>query len=142
MDPHQPVNPYIAGNPLTDTEMFYGRTDVFAFIRQTMIGLHRDQPIVLYGQRRTGKTSVLYQLHRHLDARYRCIFMDLHGLSLNGMGNFMLGIANSISQGLQRDYEIAVSVPDRHSSWPIRSRPSRRSFSMTCWRLLATITWC
>lgn len=113
MDPHQPVNPYIAGNPLTDTEMFYGRTDVFAFIRQTMIGLHRDQPIVLYGQRRTGKTSVLYQLHRHLDARYRCIFMDLHGLSLNGMGNFMLGIANSISQGLQRDYEIAVSVPDR-----------------------------
>jgi hypothetical protein len=110
---HQPVNPYIAGNPLTDTEMFYGRTDVFAFIQQNMIGLHRDQPIVLYGQRRTGKTSVLYQVHRHLDAKYRCIFMDLHGLSLNGMGNFMLGIANSICQGLLRDYGLAVSVPDR-----------------------------
>ena len=108
-----PVNPYIAGNPITGTEMFYGREDVFSFIQRNLIGLHGDTPVVLYGQRRTGKTSVLYQLHRHLDPTYRCVFMDLHGLNLDGMGNLMLGIANSISQGLQRDYQLTVTVPDR-----------------------------
>ena len=84
MNSHQPVNPYIAGSPVTGTEMFYGREDVFSFIQRNLIGRHRDTPIVLYGQRRTGKTSVLYQLHRHLDPSYRCIFIDLHGLNLNG----------------------------------------------------------
>ena len=113
MDPQPRVNPYIAGSPITGTEMFYGREDVFSFIRRNLTGLHRDTPIVLYGQRRTGKTSVLYQLHRHLDPSYRCIFIDLHGLSLDGMGNLMHGIANSISRGLQRDHELAVEVPDR-----------------------------
>ena len=84
------MNPYIAGSPITGTEMFYGHADT-SLIKRNLTGLHRDTPIVLYGQRRTGKTSVLYQLHRHLDPRYRCTFIDLHGLSLNGMGNLFLG---------------------------------------------------
>ena len=113
MNSQPPVNPYIAGSPVTGTEMFYGRGDVFSFIQRNLTGLHRDTPIVLYGQRRTGKTSVLYQLHRHLDPRYRCIFIDLHGLSLDGTGNLLHGIANSISRSLQRDYQLKVDVPDR-----------------------------
>jgi hypothetical protein len=113
VNPQPQVNPYIAGSPVTGTEMFYGREDVFSFIQRNLTGLHRDTPIVLYGQRRTGKTSVLYQLHRHLDPRYRCIFIDLHGLSLNGMGNLLHGIANSISRSLQRDHQIKVEIPDR-----------------------------
>jgi AAA domain len=115
MDPQPRVNPYIAGSPITGTEMFYGREDVFSFIKRNLTGLHRDTPIVLDGQRRTGKTSVLYQLHRHLDPRYRCVFIDLHGLSLDGMGNLLHGIANSISRSLQRDHQLKVTVPDRAS---------------------------
>jgi hypothetical protein len=107
------VNPYIAGKPVSGTEMFFGRDDVFSFIRRNLIGRHQDNPIVLYGQRRTGKTSVLYQLHRHLDSSYLCIFIDLHGLNLDGMGNLLLGVANSISRGLERDHRISVKVPDR-----------------------------
>lgn len=113
MSAHPPVNPYIAGSPITGTDMFYGREDVFAFIRRNLIGLHRDTPVVLYGQRRTGKTSVLYQLHRHLDPGYRCIFIDLHGISLDGMGNLLAGIANSISRSLRRDHQLTVEVPER-----------------------------
>jgi hypothetical protein len=112
MSSRPPVNPYIAGSPVTGAEMFYGRDDVFAFIRRNLIGQHRDSPILLYGQRRTGKTSVLYQLHRQLGPGYRCIFIDLHGLDLTGMGNFLLDIANSISRGLQREHQLTVPVPD------------------------------
>jgi hypothetical protein len=112
VDPQPRVNPYIAGSPITGIEMFYGREDVFSFIQRNLTGLHRDTPIVLYGQRRTGKTSVLYQLHRHLDPRYRCIFIDLHGLSLDGIATLLHGIANSISRSLQRDHQLKVEVPD------------------------------
>lgn len=107
------INPYIAGNPVTSPEMFFGRDDVFQFIRQTLIGQHRDNVIVLYGQRRTGKTSVLYQLPSHLDARYLCVLVDLHGLSLEGLGGFLWELANHIIRILHRDYQIDLIKPDR-----------------------------
>ena len=113
MDSIRPVNPYIAGSPVTGIEMFFGREDVFSFVRRNLTGRHRDAPIVLYGQRRTGKTSVLYQMHRHLDPRYRCIFIDLHGLNLKGVENLLWGLANSIRRGMQRDHQLSVAVPER-----------------------------
>jgi hypothetical protein len=107
------VNPYIAGSAVKGTEMFFGRDDVFAFIRRNLIGQHSNHPLVLYGQRRTGKTSVLHQLHRHLDSGYWCVLIDLHGLNPDGLGNLMLGIAGMISRELRRDHQVAVEVPER-----------------------------
>jgi hypothetical protein len=93
--------------------MFYGRQDVFAFIQHKLIGQHRDTPIVLQGQRRTGKTSVLYQVKHHLDPAYRCVPIDLQGLSLNGMGDLLNGMANVVSDVLRSDYGLDVSPPSR-----------------------------
>ncbi|MBP6786315.1 MAG: hypothetical protein KA170_01900 [Candidatus Promineofilum sp.] len=107
------INPYIAGNPVTGQEMFFGREDIFEFIRQTLTGKHRDQVIVLYGQRRTGKTSILYQLHRRLDPRYLCIFVDLHGLLMESEGAFLWELASQIRRILGRDYGIVLPTPDR-----------------------------
>jgi len=100
------VNPYIAGNPVTGEEMFFGRENVFAFVRQALTGQHRDNVIVLYGQRRTGKTSALYQMHRHLDPRYLCIFIDLHGLAINGVDGFLWDLANTIVRALRKEHQI------------------------------------
>jgi hypothetical protein len=88
--------------------MFFGREDVFEFIREALTGRHRDNVIVLYGQRRTGKTSVLYQMGRHLDVHYMCIFVDLHGLALEGLGGFLWELANHIQRTLRRDYQIEL----------------------------------
>ena len=107
------INPYIAGNPVTGTEMFFDRDDVFDFIRRTLVGKHRDNVIVLYGQRRTGKTSVLYQMRSRLDTRYLCIFMDLHGFALQGLDGFLWELANHIIRVLRRDYQIALPRPSR-----------------------------
>lgn len=107
------INPYIAGNPVTGQEMFFGRDDIFTFIRQTLIGSHRDQVIVLYGQRRTGKTSILYQMHRRLDPRYLCIFIDLHGLLMDSEASFLWELAGQIRRVLSRDYGITFPPPDR-----------------------------
>ena len=100
------TNPYIAGNPVTSSEMFFDRKDVFEFISRTLIGRHHDNVIVLYGQRRTGKTSVLYQMPFHLDPRYLCIFMDLHGFALEGINGFLWELANHIIRALRRNYQI------------------------------------
>jgi Subtilase family len=113
LDAAQYVNPYIAGSPVTGTEMFFGREDVFSFVRRHLTGMHRDTPIVLYGQRRTGKTSVLYQLQRQLGTNYRCIFIDLHGLRLDGLENFLWGMASAIRRGLQRDHRLRTEIPDK-----------------------------
>lgn len=94
-------------------EMFFGREDIFEFIRQTLTGKHRDQVIVLYGQRRTGKTSILYQLHRRLVPRYLCIFVDLHGLLMESEGAFLWELASQIRRILGHDYGIVLPTPDR-----------------------------
>jgi hypothetical protein len=75
----------VAGSPVTNGEMFFGREDVFAFINGKLSGRHRDNVVVLYGQRRTGKTSVLYQLEQHLESPHACVFIDLHRLALGGL---------------------------------------------------------
>jgi ATPase domain predominantly from Archaea len=107
------VNPYIVGNPVTGLAMFFGREDVFQFIHQTLIGQYRDNVIVLYGQMRTGKTSVLYQMRSHLDDRYLCIFVDMHGFVSQGLGSFLWGLANHMQRILRRDYQIQIPLPKR-----------------------------
>jgi hypothetical protein len=136
MDPSRYVNPYIAGSPVKGTEMFFGREDVFSFVRSNLTGRHRDTPIVLYGQRRTGKTSALYQMHRHLPSGYRCIFIDLHGLRLDSVGNLLWGVANSIKRGLQRDYKLTVVVPDRAAFSADPYSAFEAAFLDTAWPVL------
>jgi len=60
-----PVNPYVAGNPVGDSPAFVGRVDV---VREVVRVLRRpqDNAIVLYGQRRIGKTSILQHLAAQL----------------------------------------------------------------------------
>ena len=79
------INPYIAGNPIGD-DGFFGREDV---LRDVLQVLHnpKENAIVLYGQRRIGKTSVLLQLERQLreTGDFDAVYFDLQdkaGLSL------------------------------------------------------------
>ncbi|MBN1877731.1 MAG: tetratricopeptide repeat protein [Anaerolineae bacterium] len=60
-----PYNPYIAGNPVGNTSAFIGRTEV---LREVLRVLRhpQDNAIVLYGQRRIGKTSILQYLETWL----------------------------------------------------------------------------
>ncbi len=71
-------NPYIVGKPVTTEQMFFGREDVFDFVRHNLTGEHRDNVLMLYGQRRTGKTSVLEQMSRHIERRYVCVLVSFH----------------------------------------------------------------
>ena len=109
MEQAPPVaNPYVVGSPVTHSAMFFGRQDVFDFVRQTLVGRHQDNAIVLYGQRRTGKTSVLYQMRNHLDPWYMPILIDLQGFSLNSLASFFLELATTIQRQLRRDWDVRL----------------------------------
>lgn len=56
-------SPYIVGNPVDRDEMFFGRAGTMERIRRQLGGEHANV-ILLEGNRRTGKTSILRQLQK------------------------------------------------------------------------------
>jgi hypothetical protein len=57
-----PFNPYIVGNPIKSRDMFFGREDDFHFVQQKIGEGRSNQIVVLCGERRSGKTSILFQI--------------------------------------------------------------------------------
>ncbi len=57
-------NPYVAGRPLTgpSASLYIGREDVFGWFEENLSGSRPSNALLLYGERRIGKTSTLYQL--------------------------------------------------------------------------------
>lgn len=62
MDEHQGqiINPYKAG-PVVSGNEFFGRDDIFQWIRQTLV-TSQQRLVVVHGQRRIGKSSILKEL--------------------------------------------------------------------------------
>lgn len=72
------TNPYIVGNPVREKEMFFGREDDFQFIRKNLERRDSGACIVLCGERRSGKTSILYQvLNGRLGEHFVPVLIDL-----------------------------------------------------------------
>jgi len=74
-------NPYIAGAPVLNTEMFFGREQLIERILQTI----HNNSLLLYGERRIGKTSLQHHLRRRLqqlddpDYEFFPVYVDLQG---------------------------------------------------------------
>jgi len=58
------ANPYVVGRPLTgeSASLYAGREDVFAWLAENLDVAGPPNALLLYGERRIGKTSTLYQL--------------------------------------------------------------------------------
>jgi tetratricopeptide (TPR) repeat protein len=74
-------NPYIAGRPIFDEALFFGREPLVQRILQTV----HNNSLLLYGERRIGKTSLLHQLQKRLEALddptyvFYPVYVDLQG---------------------------------------------------------------
>lgn len=72
-------DPYIVGVPLTrHQEIFVGRTDITQRI-EAILRNDDQPPLLLYGQRRMGKTSLLFNLRWMLPNRITPLVVDLQG---------------------------------------------------------------
>ncbi len=104
-------SPYIIGVPLTEQqEIFTGRTDIGTRIEQLILDRRRP-PLLLYGQRRMGKTSLLNNLGRLLPSNIIPMFVDLQGpvSSASDSAGFLYNIARSMTNSAKR--QSALTLP-------------------------------
>ncbi|HEY3998490.1 MAG TPA: ATP-binding protein, partial [Candidatus Xenobia bacterium] len=103
-------NPYVPGLPLeVGSELFLGREDIFKFVAQNLSSAHR-RVMVLTGQRRMGKTSLLKQLPLRLPSQLVPVFVDCQGLECRGLGNLLFHLAYIIGDFLEAD-GVPVPIP-------------------------------
>jgi len=93
----QPVNPYVAGAPVQG-KRFFGRQDTLDWVAR---GLRNPgaNSVVLFGQRRIGKTTLLLQLRRTLPASaFVPIYFDLHGQAARPLSQVLVDLADIVAE--------------------------------------------
>ena len=89
-----PVNPYIAGNPVGGGEAFVGRADVLRDVARVLRSPN-ENALVLYGQRRIGKTSILQELTAVLPrlGPYQPVYFDLQEKRASSLNEVLADLA-------------------------------------------------
>ncbi len=74
-----PDNPYVVGRALQYSQNFYGRNEQIDAIVRGLIGQHQDNVVLVLGERRIGKTTVLFHLkeHERIKRRYIVTYRDM-----------------------------------------------------------------
>jgi len=116
-------SPYIPGKAVDNPKMFYGRDDVLDWVDQNLSGIYQENILVLYGQRRTGKTSVLLELERrepktpHIFVRF-----NLEVAELKSTSDLFYEIALQLYKRLATEYGFPVRKPaeEQYVSYPWR----------------------
>jgi hypothetical protein len=105
-------NPYIAGKPITERDMFFGREDVFDFVKGKFSRAAKDITIVLHGGRRTGKTSILYQIaNGRLGEDFVPVLIDMQEMAGVDAHDFFRIIAQKVCEVYRA--AVAMSEADR-----------------------------
>lgn len=113
--PYRPIpNPYTSGTPIRDEQMFFGREDDIDVLYDRLSSTSANKVVILCGQRRMGKTSLLYQLANRLKhGPYAPVLIDFQSLALkSNVGQFLFGIASHIQEELWKYKYIEVRKPD------------------------------
>jgi hypothetical protein len=104
-----PSSPYNWGPPIKTSQMFYGRQDVFDWIDQNLSSADA-LILILHGERRMGKTSILYQLReRPPTPQHACVFFSLELVSASSLGDLLLDMAIAIRDELTKQ---GVDLPE------------------------------
>jgi len=92
-----PSCPYIAGPPLISAQGFWGRQTVLNQVIDELKNSTAAKHIVLFGQRRIGKTSLLHQIRRLLPKRdFLTVFFNLQDMAKKPLGEVLDELARSI----------------------------------------------
>jgi tetratricopeptide (TPR) repeat protein/photosystem II stability/assembly factor-like uncharacterized protein len=96
-------NPYVVGPPVSGKQL-YGRQEVFQFVQESLAGL-ANRVIVLHGQRRVGKSSVLQELHLHRlpPEKYCAVSIDVQGQAQTPFSMFIHDLATHIVEALDME---------------------------------------
>ena len=117
------ANPYLPGTPLRrNSAIFFGRQEMFDFIGDNADRLSHRNVLILVGQRRTGKTSILLRLGQHLPHNLLPVYIDCQSLGVTpGMPALLYDLAWTIADALAaRGLDLAVPEPALWQEEPTR----------------------
>ncbi|MEO7838039.1 MAG: ATP-binding protein, partial [Anaerolineales bacterium] len=98
-----PLNPYIAGAPLRGDKGFFGRQDTMEWVERELRN-SQTNALVLFGQRRIGKTTLLLQLARNLSQdEFLPIYFDLQDQATRPLGQTLADIADTLCEKANLD---------------------------------------
>lgn len=109
-------NPYVAGAPILNERMFFGRSGL---LKQILNALHNNS-LMVFGPRRIGKTSFLHRLQDTLpsvddpDYEFIPVFIDLQGVKEQ---DFFSALHHEISQTLA---ERGIAPAEAEASFGVR----------------------
>lgn len=118
----QHFNPYIAGSPVIQEDMFYGRD---ALLERIHNAVHKNC-FMIHGDRRIGKTTLLHQLKRRLEDnqskqyRFYTAFIDLQGVTEQDLFHHIM--AECLQEGSFKslDHSVLDFREDQDASYTAR----------------------
>lgn len=127
-------NPYIAGAPVRNEKMFFGRETL---VRRLINNLHNNS-LMIHGPRRIGKTSLLHQLKKKLENEpdreyeYVPVYIDLQGTPEN---NFFSVMMHDIYESCESRFPdtLALRISENGENY------SARDFSADIKKILAVL---
>ncbi|HAX76556.1 MAG TPA: branched-chain amino acid ABC transporter substrate-binding protein [Cyanobacteria bacterium UBA11372] len=105
-------NPYIIGRPINNAEFFVGRESILRFVDDNL--RRREKVILLDGQRRIGKSSVLRNIPKFVSSdEFVFVPFNLETYSQAPLSSILVDLAKEIIAHLELDERIKPpSIPD------------------------------
>jgi AAA+ ATPase superfamily predicted ATPase len=116
-------NPYIVGNPIEDRRMFFGREDDFAYIAKKITAGETGGMVVLCGTRRSGKTSILFQIKGgRLGEGFLPVLIDMQSMTVQNDAEFL--------SRLTQELLAALNCPELAQEERFRASPDKNPFTI------------
>jgi len=105
-------NPYIVGNPVRDRSMFFGREAEFELVRKRFQHSEHGGLLVFCGERRSGKTSILFQIFdQRLGPDFIPVLIDMQSMAVGSEIEFLTRISEDVLAALGREGK-TLAPPD------------------------------
>ncbi|NEO74929.1 ABC transporter substrate-binding protein [Moorena sp. SIO4G3] len=101
-------NPYIIGSLIDNPEKFFGRESLFRFIEDNLN--NREKVILLHGQRRIGKSSILTQIpNKVANNQFFFVNFDLHSHINSPLSLILYDLAQEICDNLVDEFFLDIA---------------------------------
>ena len=113
-----------SGLPVTGTT-FTGRDDIIKRIEEHWATDQKISTLVLYGQRRIGKTSILYNMGRHIESNIKLVYISMQNVGkLNHSGQLLYCFADTIYRAAAKS-GLLLGDPTDNADYPDMAKGSR-----------------
>lgn len=119
----EPINnPYITGKVVEDDNMFKGRNLLMQQIIEQVCAPHSTSAVVIFGQKRAGKSSILHHLAKRVPEWVIPVYLPLHEMFADAevQQNLFYLIASEIQSEAYRRRRIEVPLIDEEAIFSSR----------------------